>query len=478
MSAESGAVVALPALFQNLGPLEEQFIPTCLIKCDSDKIMTLREPVVHVGRKIALSPFQNLMSNLEMIHGVDDIKYHSFLFLGFSGDAIVESFYTTLVENECDLIGVSYTEPNACTAVCRRTACRRKFKLREYKIDHIFALRNIKGCSKQKTNAMILMLIEAWLQAGESIKVNFIIDKTAPLLTVADLKDEWAGLTKDEIEGIILLAEEKVKCKRPHTARESFISTMGRKVLAHLTSSSSVPACVKYVNHDDYIPVERFVGVSGIICRTFDVISGALVEFPVLEWVSGGHFREHTLVLHGDSNLGKTQLAMSMLALIAEEIFESAERSYFLKVETIEGLKEAASGYIKKGVAILFDDIEPSKVRGTRKGSTLEDLKNLTEVTTTSTLHARFKDIVIDENEPRCFTSNACDPSEWHDGLPADVFITSAAVRAGYPAGIKAVFKRTVFAHVRHSIISEEMRAGYTIKRRRPYGGASSSSIA
>ena len=85
---------------------------------------------------------------------------------------------------------------------------------------------------------------------------------------------------------------------------------------------------------------------------------------------------------------------------------------------------------------------------------------------------------MIDENEPRCFTSNASNPSEWHDGLPADMFITSAAVRAGYPAGIKAVFKRTVFAHMQHPIISEEMRTGYAIKRRRACGGASSSSAA
>ena len=105
-------------------------------------------------------------------------------------------------------------------------------------------------------------------------------------------------------------------------------------------------------------------------------------------------------------------------------------------------------------------------------------MKNLTEVTTTSTLQARFKDIVIDENEPRCFTSNASNPNEWHDGLPADVFITSAAVRVGYTAGIKAVFKRTVFAHVQSSIISEAMRTGYAIKRRRPDMGASSSSAA
>ena len=198
----------------------------------------------------------------------------------------------------------------------------------------------------------------------------------------------------------------------------------------------------------------------------------------MLSWLTDYCYKEYTLILHGDSNLGKTQLAMSMLCATAESIYEMQDRPYFLKVETIEGLKEAASGYIKRGVAILFDDIEPSKMRGTRKGSTLEDLKHLCEVGTTSTLHARFRDIVIDENEPRCFTSNAANPNEWHDGLPSDVFLTSDVLRRSYSAGIKAVFKRTVFAHVQHSIISEELRAGYAIKRRRPCGGASSSSTA
>ena len=72
--------------------------------------------------------------------------------------------------------------------------------------------------------------------------------------------------------------------------------------------------------------------------------------------------------------------------------------------------------------------------------------------------------------------SNASNPSEWHEGLPADVFLTSDVLRRSYSAGVKAVFKRTVFAHVQHSLISEELRNGYAIKRRRPDMGASSSS--
>ena len=52
-------------------------------------------------------------------------------------------------------------------------------------------------------------------------------------------------------------------------------------------SSSSTPACVKYTNHDDYIAIEKFIGVSAIICCSFDVISGTMVELPAVEWVSG-----------------------------------------------------------------------------------------------------------------------------------------------------------------------------------------------
>ena len=471
-------VSVIPELFRPAPVLPQDFVPVCLLRCDSGTIRSTPEPLVQVDSDVDVRPFQNLLHRLELLNSVDDIKYQAFLFFGFRDGTHAEPFFAKLLENGCDLVGVNYVEPNVCTALCRRTAVRKKMRLGTMQLDNIYALKTIKGHNKESGNAIVLAVLEAWMKAGRNIKTNFVIDKSVPVLTVDNLKEEWAGLTKEEMESVILLAEEKVRCKRPHTARESFITTMGRKVMAHLTSASSTPACVKYADPADFIPVVKYIATANVVCRTFNVISGELVEFPVLSWVSDSRFKEYTLVLHGDSNLGKTQLAMTMLCAIAENIYETQDRPYFLKVETIEGLKEAASGYIKKGVAILFDDIEPSKMRGTRKGSTLEDLKHLTAVSTTSTLHARFRDIVIDENEPRCFTSNASNPSEWHDGLPADVFLTSDVLRRSYSASIKAVFKRTVFAHVQSSIISEAMRIGYAIKRRRPDMGASSSSTA
>ncbi len=134
----------------------------------------------------------------------------------------------------------------------------------------------------------------------------------------------------------------------------------------------------------------------------------------------------------------------------------------------MEGLREAVgANAIKRGVGILYDDIEPSKVRGTRAGSSLDDVKNLTEVGTSSTLHARFRDIVLEELQPRIFTTNASHAGEWHSSLPQHAFLDSSAMRCQYSSGIKAVFKRTVWVHVQHSLISAERRAAYEAKRRR-----------
>ena len=465
----------IPVLFQVVPALNE-YVPVIVLKSSHGSVASLQEPLLTTDSVIDTSPFQSLMGNLEKID-MGSIKYQSFLVFGFNGGLSAEVVYAALVSHGCDIVGVNCVQPDVCTAVCRRPRpiLRKRFVM-DVVMTHVYTVKHVRGPQSAFTkDDFVFDLLAAWLQSGSNSKVNFEVKTSISESTVEDLKEEWRGHTKDEIEAVILAAEEKVRCGRAHSQKEKFINKMGRKVMAHVMSACPSPACVRYVGGHDMIGLAQYVGVADVVCRTFDVIGGGLIEFPVLSWLTENRFKEYTLVLHGDSNLGKTQLAMTMLNSIADIIYESPDRPYYIKVETIEGLKEAASGYIKKGVALLFDDIEPSKVRGTRKGSTLEDLKHLCEVGTTSTLHARFRDIVIDENEPRCFTSNATTPHDWHDGLPHDVFLTSDILRRAYSPGVKAVFKRAVFAHVQSSIIPDELRNSYTIKRRRPDMGASSS---
>jgi len=288
-------------------------------------------------------------------------------------------------------------------------------------------------------------------------------------MTSADLLNEWQDLNDKEVEKCILEAEEKVACKRPHNDSEEFIATMGRKALAHRRSTATTPPCIIFTDAPEILSIDQYINLDRIQCKTFDPINGSMVEFPLLHWATQRYYKIYTLVIIGEAGLGKSPAALSLMQSIAEEIFtESTQRTYFAYVKTIEGLREAVSGnFLRAGVGIIFDDIEPSKVRGTRGGSTVEDMKALCEVTTSTCIHARYRGIVLAENEPRIFTANGREPCHWHDGLPRDVWATSNEVRANYDMNITAVFKRTCFAFLDAPLIPESLRTEFAVKRRR-----------
>ncbi len=67
--------------------------------------------------------------------------------------------------------------------------------------------------------------------------------------------------------------------------------------------------------------------------------------------------------------------------------------------------------------------------------------------------------------QPRIFTSNAMTPQGWHGGLPHDPWSCSDAVRFGYDAHVKAVFKRCAFAYVPSNMVSQAVRDVYHAAR-------------
>ena len=162
----------------------------CLLRSDNGVITSTHEPVTHLDCVIDVGPFRSQMHLLESITFAD-IKYQSVLFFSFSGEEKAGAFYDKLLENACDIIGVNCVEPNVCTAVCRRTAVRKKFKLGDLKIDQIYTLKHIRGGLTDKFNCAVFLLIDAWQKTGKSSKVNFELNRAVPLLTVDDLKQEW-----------------------------------------------------------------------------------------------------------------------------------------------------------------------------------------------------------------------------------------------------------------------------------------------
>ncbi len=82
-----------------------------------------------------------------------------------------------------------------------------------------------------------------------------------------------------------------------------------------------------------------FAGLPEIPCRTFDVLSGELVQVPLAQWVSGGYYKTHSLVLHGDAGVGKTPLAMSMCSEIGDILqCDFPWKPCYIKVGTVEAL--------------------------------------------------------------------------------------------------------------------------------------------
>ena len=154
------------------------------------------------------------------------------------------------------------------------------------------------------------------------------------------------------------------------------------------------------------LPLHLFTGVSSVACRTFGVVSGELLEFNLSQWLEKGWCKTHALVLHGDAGLGKTPLAMTMLAEVSSILQVDCQwKPYYLKVGTVEALREAVSeGMLKSFVPILFDDLTPAEVAGAtgKTGVPLERLKLLLEVQQSSTLQARFKDLCFQPNTPKC----------------------------------------------------------------------------
>ena len=221
-------IVPVPAIFKgDAAPAPEVVEVEYFLRCEECSIKKLPVPVYTTDKVPDLAPFHAIFNQLTELTGIDDVKYQTVIIGGFSGGDNAEPVFQKAVENKCDIVGVNCVEPNVCTFFCRRTAPRAKFKMEGIVFNQLYVVK-FKGTSKESSNRQLVQILKAWMQSGSNYKVNFEIDDTPTEMTVADLKDEWATMTKEEMESQILEAEEKLKCKRPHTSRESFIAMMGR----------------------------------------------------------------------------------------------------------------------------------------------------------------------------------------------------------------------------------------------------------
>ena len=234
---------------------------------------------------------------------------------------------------------------------------------------------------------------KAWISTGTRCTLNFKLEEVS-CWTKELILSQWASMSTDEILFNIVSSEEKVLMKRDHTPRDKYVAKLGHKLLTYIKQTrDSICTCVEYADDPNLLRAQQFIGLYSVTCMTFDVVSGDLVQFSVLQWLHEGFFRTHSLILCGDAGLGKTPLGMAMLSEIASQMQEMCpwNRPYFVKVSTVEGLRDAlVAGMIKSLVPLMFDDMSPEQTAGgSRAGLPIESLKHV--LAAIHTKHVQYK---------------------------------------------------------------------------------------
>ncbi len=216
--------------------------------------------------------------------------------------------------------------------------------------------------------------------------------------------------------------------------------------------SESILVIKKDAYAHDIIELKHFTYPSKIMCTTFNVYNGELIQFSIKDYLEKGWYLEYALVLSGPAGAGKTPLAMSLCSTIARV----HDKDHFILVSTVDGLRDATNEKLmNRYVPIMLDEVRPGAPRGSRPPMNLEDLKHITTIKEKTAVDARMKDVVFDKEMPRVLTTNSPTPNDWHKGLPIGVFSMSPEDRLKLDADAIAVFKRTAFATVSGCCVPE-----------------------
>eukprot|EP00971_Amphidinium_carterae_P332117 6466106-Amphidinium_carterae.1 len=276
--------------------------------------------------------FATVTAFLEERKGVQDVRYSQWVLVKFKDTVAMDRVYEYFARGD-NLVLVTCVCPDMCAAVCRRSKLRTKMSEPPVPYEAVYVIKT----NSNDTQAKAVSVCRALCASGQRVITNFSIRRVdMNNYTWRDLENEWAPLSTKEKQAECLDAEEKVRLGRQLHARDEYISKMGRQVLRDSATSSSVPPCVFFAENHDIMTISEFENLEGVTCRSFDVITGEVVEFSLTEWITKKHYLEYTLVLHGDANLGKTQVAKCFLSMLATEMAETSDKPYFVKVETIE----------------------------------------------------------------------------------------------------------------------------------------------
>ena len=363
----------------------------------------------------------------------------------------------------CDVVAIGTTVLGVCMAICHR----RSYGVLQIERFRPGAFFTPKLHRKKNSNDLAFKFVDAWLQAQQDVMMNFFVLSPTEY-TDEHIIDEWEGRTRAHVLRDIHSCKSTSKSQR--TARQSYVADDNNATLLAIWAAEASETKQTYIiqiSDNDILDINIFIPKpSEIMFLYVDVSDGSIHQFSVRDWIYEKH-ATHTAVLHGGPKLGKTPLAKSMAACVAQLSADDGGELHFLQVSTLDILSRRLS----QGVPILLDEFNPSVQRGSRQAHNCEDLKIITDIVEGGTLNGRGGaqggDIHFPNMVPRIITCNAGSPFEFFRELPDNVFTTMTnEARMALSNDAKAILKRCAFFHIQQAVVPESVVESYAAERR------------
>ena len=409
----------------------------------------------------AAAAVRQLVAGIPMTRG--SIRGKQWLIAAQTGDQSQCADICTCLLESCSLVSCFHLAPALLVAVVsRRARLSRTFpaaaelpQLKFYGIGDVG--------SSTITNGKVFNAFK-FLLAGSTGGVGNVGVHLASAQDPLEVVREWMQLDPADIQ--LRIIEARLVPPSQRTPRQTLIATGHEQLMKSmmLRVEKNNPLVVFW---DTTMKLQEFSNLQLLQCRSFDPQTGNDVSYSLLDWVNECHYTKHTLILFGEPKLGKTPLAMALCGRIAFSLQHARrERPVFLKAGTLDSLRGAAALMVAN-TPFLLDEWTPMEPKGSRAPSTLEEIKKVCNCETSSSIDARRRDLTTSADQPRVVTSNARDPSSWHDSLPADPWSLTPQQRVQLISGpVRAFFKRAVFCVLSVSVVSAEFASVWSERKR------------
>jgi len=156
---------------------------------------------------------------------------------------------------------------------------------------------------------LVVRTVHAVTMCGKSSYRNFTFenldDDTNDEVTLKHVYDEFELLSYNEMDDEVTYAKTLSKKKR--TDRQQIIATVGDRMLSRRRDSSQ--NTLQMMCAEVHYEMKDFLNIDTLECKGFDPVTCIDVTYSLKVFLTGGYFTDTTLVLLGDSTLGKTSLA-------------------------------------------------------------------------------------------------------------------------------------------------------------------------